>query len=121
MIYLATSNRGVLRLGPLPPDWDAMPGGTTATSGRLTLLRVHDVGTKFGPPEDQLDVEVVVRLDSEPGRSFGFQLRADEGRPANEGMLALLTEAFDLERRVRIEFTRTGCTTARILRVIQES
>ena len=111
MIYLATSNRGVLRLGPLPPDWD--DAGHPATSGRLTLLRVHDVGAKFGPPEDQLDVEVVVRLDSEPRRSFGFQLRADEGRPANEGMLALLTpEAFDLERRVRIEFTRTGCTTA---------
>jgi hypothetical protein len=27
MLYVSTSNRGVLRLGPLPPDWEAMPAG----------------------------------------------------------------------------------------------
>jgi hypothetical protein len=121
MLYVSTSNRGVLRLGPLPPDWEAMPGGVSATVGRLTLLRVHDVGTKFGPPDDQLDVEVVVRLDSEPGRSFGFQLRNDGDREANEGMLGLLREAFDLDRRVRVEFIRTGCASGRIIRVALES
>jgi hypothetical protein len=121
MLYVSTSNRGVLRLGPLPPDWEATPGGVSATVGRLTLLRVHDVGTKFGPPDDQLDVEVVVRLDSEPGRSFGFQLRNDGDREANEGMLGLLREAFDLDRRVRVEFIRTGCASGRIIRVALES
>lgn len=121
MLYVSTSNRGVLRLGPLPPDWEAMPGGVSATIGKLTLLRVHDVGTKFGPPDDQLDVEVVIRLDSEPGRSFGFQLRNDEHGEANDGMLALLREAFDLDRRVRVEFIRTGCASGRIFRVILET
>jgi photosystem II stability/assembly factor-like uncharacterized protein len=120
MLYVSTSNRGILRLGPLPPDWDAMPGGVSAAVGRLTLLRVHDVGTKFGPSSDQLDVEVVVRLDSQPGRSFGFQLRGDADRSANQGMLSLLREAFDLDERVRIEFTRTGCSTGVIFRVIIE-
>ena len=93
----------------------------SATVGRLTLLRVHDVGTKFGPPDDQLDVEVVVRLDSEPGRSFGFQLRSDADREANDGMLGLLRESFDLDRRVRVEFIRTGCASGRIIRVALES
>lgn len=121
MLYVSTSNRGVLRLGPLPPDWEAMPGGVSATVGRLTLLRVHDVGTKFGPPSDQLDVEVVVRVDSEPGRSFGFQLRNDQARRANQGMLSMLRDAFDLDRRVRIEFIRTGCRSGRIIRAIPEN
>jgi hypothetical protein len=93
----------------------------SATIGKLTLLRVHNVGTKFGPPDDQMDVEVVIRLDSEPGRSFGFQLRNGADREANEGMLALLRDAFDLDRRVRVEFIRTGCASGRIIRVVLES
>jgi hypothetical protein len=120
MLYVSTSNRGVLRLGPLPPDWEAMPGGVSATVGRLTLLRVHDVGTKFGPPDDQLDVEVVIRLDSEPGRSFGFQLRTGEDQEAREGMLGLLRDAFDSGARVRVEFIRTACSVGEILRVVRE-
>jgi len=121
MLYVSTSNRGVLRLGPLPPDWEAMPGGVSATVGKLTLLRAHDVGTAFGPPDDRLDAEVVVRLDSEPGRSFGFQMRNDADREANEGMLQLLRDAFDGGKRVRIEFIRTGCSVGRIFRVVLES
>ena len=121
MLYVSTRNSGVLRLGPLPPDWDAMPGRVTSAVGRLTMLRVHDVGTKFGPASDQLDVEVVVRVDSEPGRSFGFQLRDDGDRRANEGMLSLLRDAFDRDRRVRIEFIRTACSKGQIIRVIQQS
>lgn len=120
MIYVATSNRGVLRLGPLPPDWSAVPGGVSAAVGNLTLLRVHDVGTKFGAPGDQLDAEVIIRLDTEPGHSFGFQLRSDADGESNEGMLELLQDAFDHNRRVRIEFTRTSCTMGVVFRVIQQ-
>jgi hypothetical protein len=121
MLYVSTSNRGVLRLGPMPPDWEAMPGAVSAAIGRLTLLRVHEVGTRFGPPNDQLDVEVVVRLDSEPGRSFGFQLRRDADEGVGDGMLSLLREAFDLGRHVRVEFIRTGCSVGRIIRAVLES
>ena len=38
-------------------------------SGKLTLLRVHDVGTKYGPASDQLDVEVVIQLNTKPGQA----------------------------------------------------
>ena len=34
--------------------------------GKVTFLRVHDVGTGFGPPGDQIDVEVVFQLDTQP-------------------------------------------------------
>ena len=120
MLYVSTSNRGVLRLGPLPPDWGAAPGGVSAAVGRVTLLRVHDVGTGFGPPGDQLDAEVIAQLDTEPGRWFGFQLRNDGDREANEGMLDLLRDAFDRDAPVRVEFIRTSCSMGRAFRVIQQ-
>jgi hypothetical protein len=36
-------------------------------------------------------------------------------------MLDVLREAFDLERRVRIEFIRTTCSKGEIIRVVLES
>jgi len=68
--------------------------GVQAAQGHITFLRVHDVGTGWGPPNDYLDVEAVFLLDTEPNRAFGFQLRNDSARPAREGMLALLQDAF---------------------------
>lgn len=64
-------------------------------SGRLTLLRVHDVGTKFGPPSDQIDAEVVFKLNSQPDKAFGFKLRNDTNGPAHRGMLDLLRSGFE--------------------------
>jgi hypothetical protein len=73
-------------------------------SGRLTLLRVHDVGTGFGPPTDFIDVEVVIALDSQPGKFFGFQLRNDSKLPARQGMLDLMRDAFERNLIVNIDF-----------------
>jgi hypothetical protein len=72
--------------------------------GKLTLLRVHDLGTGFGPPTDFIDVEAVVQLDSQPGKSFGFQLRNDRNRPARQGMLDLMRDAFTNKLKVSIDF-----------------
>jgi hypothetical protein len=118
-LYVATSNRGILRLAALPPDWNFPIGSLQAAVGRVTLLRVHDVGTGYGPPYDQLDAEVIVWLDSEPDKAFGFQLRDDAEKPAAKGKLKLLRDCFNSDRRVRLEFVRTGCRSGRILRVIE--
>lgn len=72
--------------------------------GRLTVLRVHDVGTGFGPPADFIDVEVVIALDTQPSRFFGFQLRNDTKLPARQGMLDLLRDAFERNLIVNIDF-----------------
>jgi hypothetical protein len=77
------------------------------TSGRITLLRVHDVGTAYGPSSDQIDVEVVIQLDSEPGKAFGFQLRDDANKSTREGMLSLLRDAFNNNRTVNIDYDIT--------------
>ena len=73
-------------------------------SGKLTLLRVHDVGTKYGPPSDQIDVEVVIQLSTQTGKAFGFQLRNDGDRPARQGMLDLLRDAFNHNWPVTIDY-----------------
>ena len=74
------------------------------STGKVTFLRVHDVGTGFGPPSDFIDVEVVAQLNSRPGESFGFQLRNDNNRAAREGMLDLLRDAFNNNWTVSIDY-----------------
>jgi hypothetical protein len=74
------------------------------STGKITFLRVHDVGTGFGPPSDSIDVEVVIQLDSRPGESFGFQLRVDANRAARQGMVDLLRDAFTNNWNVTIDY-----------------
>jgi hypothetical protein len=64
-------------------------------SGKLSLLRVHDRGTAYGPPTDRIDVEVVLQFVGRPADAFGFQLREDANGPARQGMLDLLRDAFN--------------------------
>lgn len=85
--------------------------------GRVSFLRAHDVGTGFGPPTDHIDVEVVVQLDTEPGRAFGFELRADGEEGARRGMLDTLRTAFNEGRPVSIDYRRAGVTNNVLLRV----
>jgi hypothetical protein len=65
------------------------------TSGKITLLRVHDVGTGFGPANDKIDVEVVFQLNTNPDRFIGFQLRNDANQIAHQGMLDLLRDGLN--------------------------
>jgi hypothetical protein len=78
---------------------------TLNASGKVTLLRAHHKpGAKFGPPGDQLDVEVVIRLNTKPGKAFGFQLRDDDKGPARRAMLDLLRDAFNNDWTVHIDY-----------------
>jgi hypothetical protein len=88
---------GLLAAGPSRAD-------LLQSSGKITFLRVHDVGTAFGPPSDRIDVEVVVQLNTRPGESFGFQLRNDAQRAARQGMLDLLRDAFNSNATVVLDY-----------------
>ncbi|MEO5698724.1 MAG: hypothetical protein ABIQ60_16510, partial [Burkholderiaceae bacterium] len=105
-------------------DLDARPvrmrnliGEVLAASGRLTMLRVHDPGGGYGPATDRIDGEVVITLDTEPGRAFGFQLRADANLPVRRRMLALLRDAFTNDRKVAIDYLRTGQHNGTLIRI----
>ncbi len=91
-------------------------GSLLGAEGKVALLRVHDVGTGYGPPTDFLDVEVVAWLDTMPGRAFGFQLRDDANKGAHRGILSLLRKAFKDNRRVHFDYYRTGFRNGRIIR-----
>jgi hypothetical protein len=92
--------------------------GVENRSGKMTLLRVHDVGTGWGPPSDSLDVEVIIKLDSRPDEAYGFQLRDDGNRPVRQGMLDLLRDAFEKGSRVSIDVDIVpGRKNARLFRV----
>ncbi|MDQ3696898.1 MAG: hypothetical protein M3373_02580 [Gemmatimonadota bacterium] len=80
--------------------------GIENTSGQLNLLRVHDRGSKFGPSNDKMDVEVVISFANQQNRFFGFQLRTDSNGPAREGMLGLLRDGFNHGWTVNIDFDR---------------
>jgi hypothetical protein len=73
-------------------------------TGKVNFLRVHDVGSRFGPGSDQIDVEVVARLNTDPDRAMGFQLRMDDNRLARQGMLDLLRDAFEHGHDASIDF-----------------
>lgn len=73
-------------------------------SGKIKLLRVNEVGDRFGPTADFIEAEVIVQLDSHPaGSASGFKLRADANQPVREGMLDLLRDAFTHGWRVHFD------------------
>ncbi len=119
-VYVATLNSGLLRISPIPPDWDYPINSLQAAEGHITLLRVHDPGTGFGPPDDPLDADVIVTLDTEPEKAFGFKLRPGADQPDADGKLRTLRDAFNNNRGVRLEFLRTGCRMGQIIRVISQ-
>jgi hypothetical protein len=73
--------------------------------GKLTFLRAHDVGTGWGPPNDELDVEAVFILDSAPTNAFGFQMRTDANQPVREAMFSLLRDAFVHDLTVSADYS----------------
>jgi hypothetical protein len=89
--------------------------------GKVTLLRVHDVGTGFGPPADPVDGEVIVALDTDPNAWFGIPLRPGPREAAVKGTLDLLRDSFLSDAIVQIEYQATGPTGRRIIRTVRNS
>jgi hypothetical protein len=75
------------------------------SSGKVTQLRVIEAGTRHGPPGDQIDVEVVVQLSTEPNRSMGFRLRDDENQFAHQAMFDLLRDAFANDFTAHLDYS----------------
>ncbi len=119
-LYVSTNNCGLLRLSPLPPDFVGKIGGLLGARGRITMLRIHDVGTGYGPPKDQIDGEVVIQFNANQDNAYGFQLRNDGNKVAQKGMLTSLRQAFKTNTPVRIDYLRTGCHVGQIIRVTQQ-
>lgn len=72
-------------------------------AGKLAFLRVHRLGSGFGPPDDFIDIEVVIGFKGIKG-GFGFTLRNDNNRFAHAGMLDLLRDGFNADTVVEVEY-----------------
>ena len=92
--------------------------GLLNTSGKIKLLRVNEVGDRFGPARDFIEAEVIVQLEGQAGdAASGFQLRADANQPVRQGMLDLLRDAFNHGWRVHFDHdVPPGKTKGRIVR-----
>ena len=78
--------------------------GLVNTSGKIKMLRVNEVGDRFGPAADSIEAEVIVQLDHQTGdTASGFKLRADANQPVRQGMLDLLRDAFNNGWRVHFD------------------
>jgi len=73
-------------------------GGTT-----LSFLRVTDINTGYGPPNDFINAEVVILFTGQPNAGYGFQLRNDANGPTRRGMLDLLRDAYINRLNVTID------------------
>jgi hypothetical protein len=93
--------------------------GLINTSGKIVMLRVNEVGDRFGPAADFIEAEVVVQLDThKTGAASGFKLRTDGNQPVREGMLDLLRDAFNHGWRVHFDHeVPTGKAKGTIVRV----
>ncbi len=86
--------------------------------GKISMLRVHEVGTGYGPQNDKIDVEVVIKLANMPDNAFGFKLRNDNNQAVHQGMLDLFRDAFDRNWNVNIDYNiNPGKKNGVILRV----
>ncbi|HKO56305.1 MAG TPA: S1 family peptidase [Thermoanaerobaculia bacterium] len=100
-------------------EWIFGTGRILRATGRLTMLRVHDVGSGYGPSTDPIDGEVVIQLENDGEAAFGFPLRVGAGEAAHQRMLGLLLDAFAHSRTLSIEYEVTGPHNGRLLRVLR--
>ena len=83
----------------------SVQAGLYATTGQITYLRAHALGSGWGPPTDFIDVEIIVKLDSQPGKAFGFQLRDNNSDTSlRKAMFDILLKAYKNNWPVTIDF-----------------
>jgi hypothetical protein len=74
----------------------------TTVKGKITLLRVNE-DSAYGPPNDRLDAEVIVKLENDP-KAFGLKLKPSDKLPVDQAMFALLQDAFNSNETVYLTF-----------------
>jgi len=88
---------------------------TKSASGKLSMLRVHDIAVSFGGGNDVLDAEVIVKLQGD-NLSYGFKLRKDANEISRQGMLHLLRDAYHNDYKLRLSYTiKAGSTKGTII------
>ncbi len=77
------------------------------TTGPVEWIRVNDVGTGFGPPDDFIDGEVIFKLTNGNNR-YGFQLRNNANALVAQGGLNILLEAMRNDWDINVDYENCG-------------
>lgn len=96
-----------------------LPPSFLAVDSTVQLLRVHDVGTMYGPPGDAIDAEAIIQLAATGSDAYGFTLRTGTDQATHRGMFRLLLDAYRTGRVVHVEYDRETHRTSRIVRVVR--
>jgi hypothetical protein len=76
-------------------------------TGKIAFLQVQEKGRIYGEPGDQIDVRVVVGLDTFPLHAFGFDKPSFNPSPdfVYSGMVDILRDAFNNNWTTTIYYT----------------
>lgn len=77
------------------------------TTGAVEWIRVNDVGTGFGPPDDFIDGEVIFKLTNGENH-YGFQLRDNANALVAQGGLSLLVVAMENGWMINVDYDDCG-------------
>jgi hypothetical protein len=84
---------------------NVLAASLTHASGKLTYMRAHAVGSKWGPPGDVIDADIIIKLDTKPNMAFGFQLRDDNSDTAlRQAMFDILRLAYKNNLQAYIDY-----------------
>ena len=75
-----------------PPTIKGPHGHAVEVTGKVKLIRSQIKGLEIGSKQDFLDAEVLVTLEGQPGKVFGFRYHDDN--PERNSMESLLREAY---------------------------
>ena len=76
-----------------PPSLKVPDTHSIESKGKLTLYRIQVQGLEFGRDKEEIDAEVFVTLDSEPGMVFTLRVH-DDSPPINTVIADTLREAY---------------------------
>ena len=84
-----------------PPTLAGPHGHGVDVSGKITLFRTQTQGLEIGRGDNYLDAEVLVTLDTQPGKVFG--LRYHEDSSAARAIVETLRAAYMENRPVTLQ------------------
>lgn len=87
-------------------------------TGKISLLRAHELNTGYGPEGDQIDGEIIFKFAGSTSRSYGFELRDNNKLPAQRAMLDLLRDGFNHNWDVTCDYrVEEGKSNAQAFRI----
>lgn len=92
-LFLGAMVAGAVALADTPPSLKVPDTHSIESKGTLTLYRVQVEGLEFGRDKEEIDAEVFVTLDSEPGMVFTLRLHGDSP-PVNTLIANTLRDAY---------------------------